>query len=69
MQTTFVGTITWFDKEEAVGYIRRRTGADVYAQFSDMTTAGFKGLIVGQKVEFNIENTANGLIAKNIVPC
>lgn len=68
-QSVFVGTVTWFDAKKGVGYIQRRCGPDIYAQFRDVIATGFKTLTVGQKVEFTVLNTECGLIAKNIVPC
>ena len=68
-KTVFVGTVTWFDAEKGVGYIQRRSGPDIYAQFRDVISTGFKTLTIGQKVEFTVLNTESGLIAKNIVPC
>lgn len=68
-ETIFVGTVTWFDAAKGVGYIQRKSGPDIYAQFCDVIATGFKTLTVGQKVEFTVLKTESGLIAKNIVPC
>lgn len=69
VQTVFVGTVTWFDSQEGVGFIQRKSGPDIYARFSDVIATGFNTLTVGQKVEFTVLNTDSGLIAKNISPC
>ena len=69
METVFAGTITWLDKENEVAYIRRKSGADVYAQLKDVNATVVSSLTVGQEVEFTIQASENGLIARDIAPC
>ena len=68
METVFVGTITWLDSENKVAYIRRKSGTDVYAQLKDVVAPDVSSLSVGQKVEFTIQSSEIGLIARNITP-
>lgn len=69
MTIATIGTVKSFNTAKGFGYIKQRTGPDVYAHFSEVVATGFKTLTVGQKVEFTLSSNERGLTAKNIAPC
>lgn len=63
----FTGTVKWFSKEKGYGFITRDDNkGDVFVHFSAIQQRGFKTLEQGQRVEFEIEQDAKGLRAKNV---
>ncbi|HEY8362101.1 MAG TPA: cold-shock protein [Tissierellaceae bacterium] len=60
------GTVKWFNAEKGYGFITTEEGNDVFAHFSQINKEGFKTLVEGQKVEFDVVETAKGLQAENI---
>ena len=61
------GTVKWFNGEKGYGFVTRENGEDVFAHFSAIQGDGFKTLEEGQAVEFEVETSARGLQAANIV--
>ena len=62
-----VGKVKWFSAEKGYGFIEREDGGDVFVQFSAIQDEGFKTLLEGQEVEFEIVEGARGPQAANVV--
>ena len=65
--STTTGTVKWFNEAKGFGFIERESGPDVFAHFSAISGSGFKTLVEGQKVEFNVTQGQKGPQAENIV--
>ncbi|WP_301125050.1 cold-shock protein [Streptomyces cacaoi] len=62
------GTVKWFNAEKGFGFIEQDGGdADVFAHFSNINATGFRELLEGQKVSFDVTQGLKGLQAENIV--
>lgn len=63
------GTVKWFNAEKGFGFIAREGGADVFVHYSAINSNGFRKLLEGQKVHFDVEEgkTGKGLQAINVV--
>ncbi|KPI28752.1 cold-shock protein [Streptomyces sp. NPDC048253] len=62
------GTVKWFNAAKGFGFIEQEGGgADVFAHFSNIATQGFRELLEGQKVTFDIVSGQKGPTAENIV--
>lgn len=64
---TVTGTVKWFNESKGFGFIERESGPDVFAHYSAITGSGFKTLVEGQQVEFNVSQGQKGPQADNIV--
>jgi cold shock protein len=67
---TFVaemGTVKWFSNEKGYGFIAREGGEDVFVHFSAISGDGYKTLMEGQKVEFEVVQGPKGAQAANVV--
>src|SRR5438874_2713252 len=53
------GTVKWFSNEKGYGFIEREGGEDVFVHFSKITMDGYKTLVEGQRVEFDVEQGAS----------
>ncbi|MDS1272388.1 cold-shock protein [Lipingzhangella sp. LS1_29] len=63
------GTVKWFNADKGFGFIEQVDGgADVFAHFSNIQASGFRELLEGQKVNFDVTQGQKGLQAENIVP-
>ncbi len=60
------GKVKWFNEKKGYGFIERDGGEDLFVHFTAIEGDGFKTLMEGQRVSFEIENTPKGLRAKKV---
>ncbi|MEU9663753.1 cold-shock protein [Streptomyces chartreusis] len=62
------GTVKWFNSEKGFGFITQDDGGpDVFAHYSAITGGGYRELVEGQKVTFEVTQGQKGPQAENIV--
>ncbi len=63
------GTVKWFNAAKGYGFIAHDGGKDVFVHFSAIQDPnnGYRSLNEGDQVEFEIENSAKGPQAANVV--
>ena len=60
------GTVKWFNGEKGFGFITDESGQDIFVHFSGIVADGFKTLVDGQKVSYEISEGARGPQATNV---
>lgn len=65
--STTTGTVKWFNETKGFGFIEQESGPDVFAHFSAIVGDGFKTLVEGQRVQFDVTQGQKGPQASNIV--
>ncbi|MEU1076301.1 MULTISPECIES: cold-shock protein [unclassified Streptomyces] len=62
------GTVKWFNSEKGFGFIEQEGGGpDVFAHYSNISGNGYRELVEGEHVTFDIGQGQKGPQAENIV--
>lgn len=62
------GTVKWFNTRKGYGFISTEDGADIFVHYSNISGNGYKTLVEGDSVSFDIVEGEKGLRAENVVP-
>jgi len=60
------GTVKWFNDRKGFGFIEQENGPDVFVHHSAINATGFKTLIEGAHVTFDIQQGPKGPAAANV---
>ncbi len=60
------GTVKWFNNKRGWGFIVKEDGEDIFVHYSAIKGDGFRSITEGQRVQFDIEEGANGPAAMNV---
>lgn len=61
------GTVKWFNETKGFGFISSDNGDDVFVHYSSIAGNGFKSLLEGDSVSFELEEGPKGLKAVNVI--
>ena len=61
------GTVKWFNDAKGYGFIIREQGADVFVHHASINGEGFRTLVEGDRVSFDVVEGPKGLQAQNVV--
>jgi cold shock protein len=61
------GIVKWFSDKKGYGFIERESGKDLFVHYTAITMQGFKTLVQGDRVSFDIEESDRGPEAKNVI--
>jgi len=62
------GTVKWFNPRKGYGFISTSDGSDVFVHYSNISGNGYKTLVEGDTVSFDVVEGEKGLRAENVVP-
>ena len=62
------GVVKFVSDQKGFGFIKREDGDDLFVHFSNIAGTGFKKLVEGQAVEFEVAQGRKGLEATNVRP-
>ena len=60
--------VKWFNNEKGYGFIEYDGDEDIFVNYSQIMSHGYKTLSEGEKVSFNLIKTDKGLQAQNVYP-
>jgi len=61
------GTVKWFNQRKGYGFISTTDGQDIFVHYSNISGEGFKSLVEGDAVSFDIVDGEKGPRAENVV--
>jgi CspA family cold shock protein len=60
------GTVKWFNDQKGFGFLSRGNGTDVFVHHTAIKTSGFRNLLEGQSVRFNVVKGTKGWQAEDV---
>jgi CxxC-x17-CxxC domain-containing protein len=60
------GAVKWFNEEKGFGFIREDSGEEIFVHFSAIQSDGFRTLVQGDRVEFDVVPGTRGRQAANV---
>jgi CspA family cold shock protein len=67
VDTVIRGTVRWFNDVRGYGFIEQENGGSVFVHFTSIMANGFRTLVEGQPVEFDVKTGDRGLEATNVI--
>lgn len=61
------GKVKWFNPRKGYGFIATADGRDIFVHYSSISGDGYKTLVEGDPVTFDIVEGEKGLRAENVV--
>ncbi|MDZ7640119.1 MAG: cold-shock protein [Bryobacterales bacterium] len=62
------GTVKWFNAAKGYGFIQNVSGEDVFVHHSAIEMGGYRTLLNGTSVEFELKQGPKGLHAELVTP-
>ena len=66
------GKVKWFSDAKGYGFIQadqaEMSGRDIFVHYTEIAKDGFRTLVPGQPVQFELMDTPKGLQAKKVEP-
>lgn len=59
--------VKWFDNRKGYGFLEYNDKEDIYVHYTSIIDEGYKSLVEGEEVEFELVKTPNGYKAKKVV--
>lgn len=61
------GTVKWFNDAEGFGFILRDHGGEAFVHYRAICGTGFRSLMTGQRVEYELSQGDQGPKAENVI--
>ena len=60
------GTVKWFNPRKGYGFIATSDGQDIFVHYANIVGDGYKTLVEGDAVSFDVVEGEKGLRAENV---
>ncbi len=65
--TMALGKVKWFNESKGFGFITGENGDDLFVHYSSIQGSGFKSLVEGDSVSYDVEKGPKGAKAINVM--
>lgn len=65
--STAVGKVKWFNNAKGYGFIEQPGEEDIFVHYSSISGDGYKTLLQGEEVKFEVTNGPKGPQAENVM--
>lgn len=62
-----LGKVKWFNESKGFGFITGENGDDLFVHYSSIQGSGFKSLVEGDSVSYDVEKGPKGAKAINVM--
>ncbi len=62
-----IGKVKWFNDSKGFGFIERKEGEEIFVHWTAIRNDGYKTLLPGQEVEFDVYEGQKGPVAHNVL--
>jgi len=63
-----IGKVKWFNSKKGYGFIKANDGEqDIFVHYTSIKGDGFKSLLEGEEVQFELTQGPKGLQAQNVM--
>ncbi len=67
MGQRITGTVKWFNAQKGFGFIAREGGPDVFVHHTAIQSEGYRELVEGERVEFEVTQGPKGPQASEVI--
>ncbi len=67
MMSKSTGKVKWFNNQKGYGFIEAPGEQDIFVHYSSISGDGYKTLIQGEEVEFEVSDGPKGPQAENVM--
>jgi len=67
LEENVTGKVKWFNSDRGFGFISRAGKPDCFVHYSAIQSDGYKSLVEGDVVEFDVTRGKKGVIAINVM--
>jgi len=67
MAERVTGTVKWFNAQKGFGFIARDNGPDVFVHHTAIQSSGYRELVEGERVEFEVTQGPKGPQASAVI--
>jgi len=60
------GIVKWFDSRKGYGFIQQEDARDLFVHHSSIDMTGFRTLVEGDRVSFEVAESDRGPVAKSV---
>lgn len=62
----YTGVVRWFNNSKGFGFLGRQDGPDVFVHYSSIQGDGYKSLLEGEAISFDVIEGEKGLQADKV---
>jgi len=62
------GKVKWFNAKKGYGFVSSADGPDIFVHYTSISGDGYKTLVEGDEITFDVVDGEKGQRAENVIP-